>query len=216
MRQKNLKVTKRKVKTWSSEEDNQLLELYQRFPKKWGEIAAQMVDRNDNQCLHRYRRLSQLGKSHKIWSAEEDDAIRKLIKKYGKNWKLLSEMLGSKNGKQIRERFINKLDPRIKKEEWSEEEDRKVLELYSKIGSKWSEISKHLPGRPENKIKNRFYSFIQKNYDIRFKEVENLDPARNETSESKPIQTDSRTVPYESPDDKSLNIFENKDEGKRS
>lgn len=85
-------------------------------------------------------------------------------------------MLGSKNGKQIRERFINKLDPKIKKEEWSEDEDRMVLELFSKIGSKWSEISKHLPGRPENKIKNRFYSFIQKNYDIKFKELENIDP----------------------------------------
>jgi hypothetical protein len=36
-------------------------------------------------------------------------------------------MLGSKNGKQIRERFINKLDPRIKKEEWSEEEDQRIL-----------------------------------------------------------------------------------------
>jgi Myb-like DNA-binding domain len=62
----------------------------------------------------------------------------KLIKKYGKNWKLLSEMLGSKNGKQIRERFINKLDPQIKREDWSDDEDRKILELYSKIGSKWS------------------------------------------------------------------------------
>jgi hypothetical protein len=47
-------------------------------------------------------------------------------------------MLGSKNGKQIRERFINKLDPKIKKEDWTEEEDRKILELYSNIGSKWS------------------------------------------------------------------------------
>ena len=47
-------------------------------------------------------------------------------------------MLGSKNGKQIRERFINKLDPQIKREDWSDDEDRKILELYSKIGSKWS------------------------------------------------------------------------------
>ena len=80
--------------------------------------------------------------------------------------------MGSKNGKQIRERFINKLDPKIKKDDWTEEQDRKILELYSKIGSKWSQISKYLPGRPENKIKNRFYSFIQKNYDIKFKEFD--------------------------------------------
>lgn len=138
VKQKSHQVTKRRVKTWTNEEDNQLLELYLRFPKKWAEIAALMNDRNENQCLHRYRRLSQLGKNHKIWSSDEDETIKKLIKKYGKNWKLLSEMLGSKNGKQIRERFINKLDPRIKKEDWSEEEDHKILELYSKIGSKWS------------------------------------------------------------------------------
>lgn len=46
--------------------------------------------------------------------------VRKLVKKFGKNWKVLSEIIGSKSGKQIRERYINKLDPKIKKEEWSE------------------------------------------------------------------------------------------------
>ena len=112
---------KRKVKTWTSEEDAQLLHLYQQFPKKWSEIAILMTDRNQNQCLHRYRRLVQLGKSQKIWSSQEDETILKLIKKYGKNWKLISEMLGTKNGKQIRERYINKLDPRIKTQDWSEE-----------------------------------------------------------------------------------------------
>ena len=59
--------------------------------------------------------------------SEEDETIRKLIRKYGQNWKLVPEILNSKNGKQIRERFINKLDPRIKKDDWSEEEDRKIL-----------------------------------------------------------------------------------------
>lgn len=74
-----------------------------------------MNDRNENQCLHRYRRLSQLGAHRKIWSSEEDETVKKLMRKIGKNWKLLSEMLGTKTGKQIRERFINKLDPKIKK-----------------------------------------------------------------------------------------------------
>lgn len=30
-------------------------------------------------------------------------------------------MIGTKTGKQIRERFINKLDPRIKRDDWNEE-----------------------------------------------------------------------------------------------
>ena len=40
-------------------------------------------------------------------------------------------MLGTKTGKQIRERFINKLDPKIKKDEWDDEEDRKIIILYA-------------------------------------------------------------------------------------
>ena len=73
-----------------------------------------MKDRNDNQCLHRYRRIAYFGGQKKIWSTEEDQTVINLVKKVGKNWKLLSELLGTKNGKQIRERFINKLDPKIK------------------------------------------------------------------------------------------------------
>jgi hypothetical protein len=34
------------------------------------------------------------------------------------------------------------------------------------MGSKWSEIAKKLPGRPENRIKNRFYSYIKRVYNI--------------------------------------------------
>jgi hypothetical protein len=61
-----------------------------------------MADRNENQCLHRFRRISKLDAHQKIWSAEEDETIKKLMKKIGKNWKLLSEILGTKTGKQIR------------------------------------------------------------------------------------------------------------------
>ena len=45
-------------------------------------------------------------------------------------------------------------------------EDRIILEGIEKIGKKWSKISKLLNGRPENMVKNRFYSHIKKNYDI--------------------------------------------------
>lgn len=158
---------KRKIKTWTNEEDELLIRLYNEHPKKWSVISGLMTDRNENQCLHRYRRLSQLGRQRKIWNQDEDDAVRKMIRKFGKNWKLLSEMLGTKTGKQIRERYINKLDPQIKKEDWTEQEDMKLIELYTEYGSRWSEIAKKLSGRPENRIKNRFYSYIQRNYQIK-------------------------------------------------
>lgn len=45
-------------------------------------------------------------------------------------------------GKQCRERWHNQLDPNIKKEGWSEEEDRVLLQSHLELGNHWVEISK--------------------------------------------------------------------------
>lgn len=46
VKQKTQLCKKRKVKTWSPEEDQQLIELYEAHPKKWATIASLMSDRN--------------------------------------------------------------------------------------------------------------------------------------------------------------------------
>ena len=84
----------------------------------------------------------------KQWDEEEDMEVVRLVKKYGKNWKKIEEEMQGRSGKQIRERFINKLDPHIQHEKFTEEEDRIVYEFYQKLGPKWSEISSKLVGRP--------------------------------------------------------------------
>ena len=53
-----------------------------------------------------------------------------------------------RTGKQIRERFLNNLDPEINNEKFSEEEDLLILKQYRIFGPKWSEISKALQRRP--------------------------------------------------------------------
>ena len=83
---------------------------------------------------------------------------------YGLNWGLISNMIPARTGKQVRERYLNKLDPKINKDRWKQEEDEKVIKCLYKYGPRWSEISKQLEGRPENVVKNRFYSHIKKYY----------------------------------------------------
>ena len=67
-----------------------------------------------------------------------------------------------RNGKQCRERWVNFLNPEIKKDPFSLEEDIYLLQRRLEIGNKWAEIIKQMPGRTENNVKNRFnYLFKQ-------------------------------------------------------
>jgi hypothetical protein len=74
-------------------------------------------------------------------------------KKYG---------IKNKSAKQCRERWINFHCPNIKKGIWSEKEEKILFLNQLKIGNKWTELSKLIPNRSENDIKNHFYSKLRK------------------------------------------------------
>jgi len=67
-----------------------------------------------------------------------------------------------RTGKQVRDRFLNKLRPNIRCGDWSQKEDDLLVSLIKELGNRWSLIATHLPGRTEAQVKNRFYSSIKK------------------------------------------------------
>jgi len=106
-----------------------------------------------------------------IWSEDEDKNLKKIIRNMGtQDWNVASNLLAQKmsNGillktpKQCRERWRNKLSPLVKAEPWTVNEEKKLFEMYSQLGPKWSEISNELPGRTDNAIKNFFFCKIRR------------------------------------------------------
>lgn len=97
------------------------------------------------------------------WTKEEDSTLENLVNRTGpRNWTALAAHMTSRSGKQCRERWLNHLDPSIKKGPWSQEEDDRLVMLHSSIGNKWSEIAKHIPGRTDNSLKNRWNSTLRR------------------------------------------------------
>lgn len=105
------------------------------------------------------------------WSESEDRLLEDLVSfKGSKKWTFIAKKINDtfhdganfRIGKHCRERWLNHLDPHLNKGEWSPEEDQMIFIQQEKIGNKWSVISKFLPGRTENQVKNRWKSIWRK------------------------------------------------------
>ncbi|KAL9227299.1 hypothetical protein vseg_003004 [Gypsophila vaccaria] len=152
---------------WTPEEDEILRAAVHRFKgKNWKKIAESFKDRTDVQCLHRWQKVLNPDLIKGPWSKEEDEIIVEMVKKYGpKKWSTIAQHLPGRIGKQCRERWHNHLNPGINKEAWTQEEEIVLIHAHELYGNKWAELTKFLPGRTDNAIKNHWNSSVKKKLD---------------------------------------------------
>lgn len=72
-------------------------------------------------------------------------------------WPDVAKKVPQRTGKQCRERYINHLASTVVATEWTPVEDAIVCSRYRQVGTRWTFISKFLPGRSDNNVKNRFH-----------------------------------------------------------
>ncbi|GAA5965665.1 hypothetical protein JCM3765_000920 [Sporobolomyces pararoseus] len=185
---------------WTTEDDRILREELERAD---GKASWTAVSRNafpdgkfsKADCVERWKTLSKPQSQKGPWTPAEDNMLRSLVHKYGcEKWVLIAGDLGTRSGKQCRERWHNHLDPSINKSEWTAEEDALIKELYAKIGSRWAEMAKYLPGRPDNAIKNHWNAS-----QVREKRARAKSQARSQAAaafDSNPLEHDNE---YEAP-----------------
>jgi len=154
---------------WSDQEDEKLKIEVQKF--QGGNINWEVISKSFGgtrapiQCKNRLNNYLQSGKVYGDWDQYEDECILDMKRK-GFMWADIANRLQRRTGNHIRERYVNNLDPNIKKTPWTKEEDNILLTNQRILGNKWADIQKLLPGpgvRPQNSIKNRFNNRVQAN-----------------------------------------------------
>ena len=105
-------------------------------------------------------------KKNPRWTDQEDsiitDAVINSLEKPFTRWCDLSQKLPNRDGKRIRDRWVNQLDPNINRLPFSREDDLLLWEGQKKFGTKWAEISRSKSffnyTRSPNQINTRWYS----------------------------------------------------------
>ncbi|KAI3995830.1 hypothetical protein MKX01_020365 [Papaver californicum] len=162
---------------WTAEEDEYLRKGVKAYKGKgWKIIASGLPHKSAVQCLHRWKKVLHPDINKGPWSQEEDKKLIELVSKPGPiKWSVVAKSIPGRIGKQCRERWHNTLDPNIKKEAWTKDEEFAIVRAHRVFGNQWASIAKFLPGRTDNAIKNLWNCSLKKRLDS-YPSAEQLPP----------------------------------------
>ncbi|XP_044309095.1 snRNA-activating protein complex subunit 4 [Varanus komodoensis] len=138
---------------WAPEEDQMLLHLVQEMRVgshiPYRKIAYYMEGRNSAQLIYRWTKCVDPNLKRGAWTPREDALLLKAVAKYGpRDWYKIRAEVPGRTDTQCRDRYLHALHYDIKKGKWSEEEERKLVELTEKYGvGHWAKIAAELPHR---------------------------------------------------------------------
>lgn len=105
--------------------------------------------------------LHSIRKKTRPWSSMEDARLLAGINKYGlDNWVAVAKFVGNGRSRaQCAQRWVRGLDPRISKDQWSPEDEAKMLELMKTSSNKgWTTIAAGMGNRSDVQCR---YHFLQ-------------------------------------------------------
>ncbi|CAM9292047.1 unnamed protein product [Pylaiella littoralis] len=164
---KDANVEAHSPKDWTPELTKRLRNLVDELGPKWAIIAGQIPGKTATACMLHWRvglNPNHMVKGSGTWTGEEDERLSKLVEIVGMKWSDLARHIPGRIAKQCRERYLNHLDPSLRKDmPWTEDEEALLMRLCFAKQNQWAEICRQLHGRSYNDVKNRFNLIQRRN-----------------------------------------------------
>ncbi|CAM9745936.1 unnamed protein product, partial [Ectocarpus sp. 8 AP-2014] len=130
---KDANVEAHSPKDWTPELTKRLRDLVDELGPKWSNIADKMPGKTATACMLHWRvgvNPNHMVKGSGTWTAEEDERLSKLVEVVGMKWSDLARHIPGRIAKQCRERYLNHLDPSLRKDmPWTEDEEALLMRL---------------------------------------------------------------------------------------
>lgn len=125
------------------------------------------------------------------FTPEEDQLLTHIIvDQKNTNWVTIASLMKGRNVKQCRERWRHVLCKKSASSEWTEEEDRLLMQKYKDFGRKWNKIQCFFPQHTVVQVKNRCKHLLGDTKGLNKKEKVKKTP----TTQEKPVEIIEKQV----------------------
>lgn len=149
---------------WSKEEDQKLTDIVNRLRTgnfiPWGEVAKLMGNRRKQQIYMRWNYSLSPNLKKGRFTEEEDKLLLEGVAKFGCNFtKIHVALLPQRTTAQLNDHYRTMMNE--KTNEWSCEDDVKLVKLFDKYGNNWAWIAKEFTNKSRVQVRHRHAAIIR-------------------------------------------------------
>ncbi|RUS75558.1 hypothetical protein EGW08_016683, partial [Elysia chlorotica] len=152
--------TELRFRPWTKEQEQKLIEEANKVYESvgffnWRKVSGLLDNRTPHECMLKFAQVDPNHQSGKF-TPEEDAKLLAAVEMYGLKWREIARFIGTRNPVQVRDRYLDCLNPENNYLVFTYDEDLKLLKYYKEMGPVWAKIYQHFQGRSASRLGARF------------------------------------------------------------